>query len=461
MAPSALPTAPATNRGTGSAAGGCAGRGRLGRYAGRLGAVAALALLLGSSAGTGPERLADVALVTVPPMPRPGYLEPTVDPAFATPFVRVSDPGRVLLPGVVCAPSHCRHRYASTQAWNADQTLLILDKGCRGLCFLDGRNYRPLFQRDPGASCEWHPAEPDQMICVSETEIFRWSVRSDTRTTVFAPRDYGALSFGPKGNLTADGDRLVLRATDRAGVRVAFAYDLASGTKHPDIPLGRLEGENSYCTISPTGLYVFCFQRMPEGGHAAYVLSLDGEQVQHWAENHRPGHGDMTVDADGHDVYVGISKADPDKYRVIKRRLSDGAVTVLTPRGPAQHASLRSSGRPGWVFLTYGRTAGRAGRSGRLRLYGEIVALRVDGSGEVRRIVHTRTAGDGYLAEAHASPSPDGSQVIWASNWGDETGPVASYVARLSWPGEDGPERPARRDRRSLALGEPRTSRDP
>jgi len=34
---------------------------------------------------------------------------------------------------------------------------------------------------------------------------------------------------------------------------------------------------------------------------------------------------------------------------------------------------------------------------------------------------------------AGAGPSPDGSQVIWSSNWGQAGGPVADYVARVSW----------------------------
>ncbi len=66
--------------------------------------------------------------------------------------------------------------------------------------------------------------------------------------------------------------------------------------------------------------------------------------------------------------------------------------------------------------------------------YAEIVALRIDGSGALRRIVHTRSARADYWSEAHASPSPDGTQVVWASNWGRAGGPVAAYVARLSWP---------------------------
>jgi hypothetical protein len=408
--------------------------GRLRRLSARTLVCAALtALGVGTALAFG--GMTSVERVPTPETPVPAYLEPATDPVFGTDFVRITDPGRQMLPGVFCDPGYCRHRYSSTQAWNADQTLLVIQKGCPGLCFLDGQTYQPLFQRRPSGTCEWHPSDPAQMICVSKSAISRWLVRSNEQTTIYAPTEYGNLEFGPgKNNLSHDGNRLVVRAARASGELVAFAYDVGTATKYPDIQLDRLDGSNSWCTISPSGRYVFCYQEMPDRTDVAYIFSVDGAEVQHWPEHHRPGHGDMAIDRDGSDVYVGISKSEPDKYQVIKRRLSDGAVTVLTPRGSAQHASLRSIRRPGWVFLTYGGSYERVARRGVLPLYGEIVALRIDGSGEIRRIVHHRSTEHDYLSEAHGSPSPDGSQVIWASNWGQPGEPVAAYVARLSWP---------------------------
>jgi hypothetical protein len=142
----------------------------------------------------------------------------------------------------------------------------------------------------------------------------------------------------------------------------------------------------------------------------------------------------MTTDADGNDVYVGISKASPDKYHIIKRRLDDGAVTDLAPYGDGQHASIRNINRPGWVFVTYSGTyLGVAELLGGTAFYQEVIALRIDGSGELRRVIQTRNIKYDYWNESHASPSPDGSQIIWSSNWGYPGGPVADFVARLSW----------------------------
>ena len=204
------------------------------------------------------EKLVAARVVPTPVMRVPEYLRPTTDPVFGTPFVRVTDPGRQILTGVSCRPDYCRHRYSSAQAWNADQTLLVIANGCPGLCFLDGQTYQPAFQRSVDDECEWHPTDPALMICVSETEIYGWAVRSDARTTIFAPKEHRQLRFGPgKGNLSKDGSRLVVRAMNSAGEPVAFAYDIEAVRKYPDIALSNLAGRNSYCSIAPSGRHIF------------------------------------------------------------------------------------------------------------------------------------------------------------------------------------------------------------
>jgi hypothetical protein len=368
--------------------------------------------------------------------PYPAYLEPTTDAAFETPFTRVTDPGRQMLPGVACKPTYCTHRYSSSQAWNADQSLLVITNGCSGLCFLDGSSYVPLFHRTIPNECEWHPVDPALMICVASNEIYTWNPRSDLKTDRHVFPDYTHLQFGPyKGNPSTDGTKLVVRATDGLGELVAFAYDISARRKYPDINLSNLRGRNGYCGISPSGRYVFCANTTFDGTDTAYVFTIDGLQLQHWTDHHRPGHGDMTIDIDGNDVYVGISKASPDKWHIIKRRLDNGAVTDLAPSGEGQHASIRNINRPGWVFVTFtGIYPGPDQRPEQTPFYQEVIALRIDGSGEIRRLIQTRNVKYDYWSETHASPSPDGAQVIWSSNWGRPGGPVADFVARVSWP---------------------------
>jgi len=370
----------------------------------------------------------------------PDYLRATKDPASGTIFIRITKPG-ILGQGIVCGSKYCSHRYSSAQAWNADQSLLLIANGCGGMCFLDGRTYVPLFHRDRSTECEWHPRDPNLMICVDGRQISTWAPRTDHEDVVFASADYRDLQFGPyKGNPSRDGNRIAVRATRNDGKAVVFGYDLKLRQKFPDIDLAQLPGSTGACSISPLGTSILCSQELQNGNEPRFIFSIDGTLRQSWTEHHRPGHGDMTVDADGSEIYVGISKSDPDKYQVIKRRLADGKVTSLMKYGEAQHASLRSLDRPGWVFLSYGGTPSEVSKHQDWAPYAQqVIALRTDGSGEVRRIVNTQDAKFDYWSETHASPSPDGSQVVWSSNWGVPGGPVYDFVARVEWPWEPVP----------------------
>lgn len=400
--------------------------------------LAGALLLLAFQTAAGDEALSQGRIVPPVAMPLPDYLRVATDPAFGTSFTRVTQPGARLGAGIVCGPEHCRHRYSSAQAWNADQSLLVIVNGCNGLCFLDGRSYVPLFRRSRAGECEWHPRDPELMICVAGRAISTWAPRDNREWPIYVTDQYRNLQFGPyKGNPSWDGHRIAVRAVSAAGATVAFVYDLVMRRKFPDIELGRLPGQNNSCTVSPLGLHVLCTQTTPEGIDQAFVFTAEGALVQSWTEHHRPGHGDMTVDTDGSEVYVGISKSAPDKYQVIKRRLRDGLVTPLAPYGEAQHASLRAIQRPGWVFLTYGGNPDEvAGNPGWAPFARELIALRIDGSGDIRRIVQTHNAPHDYWNESQGSPSPDGTQIIWSSNWGEPGGPVSDFVARLHWPAE-------------------------
>ena len=398
--------------------------------------VGSLALVTAGAATVAGPLLGPV--IPTPPMPEPSYLQPVRDPAFGTIIVRISEPGRAMGASGRCGPQYCTHRYSTAQAWNADQSLLVLENGCGGGCFLDGRSYKPLFRRDMPNECEWHPVDPSAMICVADQAVYVWAPRTNRIESIIPLEGFRQAQFGPyKGNPSASGERIVVRAQDDRGREVAFAVDVTSGLLHPPIQLDTIPGTNNFCSISASGSYIVCGQELPEERETLHVFTAEGVPVQHWIEHHRPGHGDLTTDPNGDDVYVGISKSEPDLFHVIKRRLRDGLVTDLLPYGQISHASLRNTQRPGWAFLTFTGTredVEGTPQNGKASFYQEIVALRIDGSGELRRLLQTRNAQADYWSETHASPSPDGSRVIWSSNWGHAGGPVSDYVAEVSWP---------------------------
>lgn len=181
--------------------------------------------------------------------------------------------------------------------------------------------------------------------------------------------------------------------------------------KYPDIDLSAESKVNSI-SVSASGKFILA----NVNNDNAKIFDLDGAQIgKTWSEYGCPSHYDLTTDQNGDEVAVGVCKTG---YKgIVKRRLSDGEITVIFPMG-ASHTSARNINRPGWVYVT--------------GLYyapylNEVVAIKLDGK-EIERIAMIPNNKVDYVSEMHGSASPDGKKVIVASNWGDASGPVQSYI---------------------------------
>lgn len=362
----------------------------------------------------------------------PAYLETRTDEDFGSKVTRITgDPGTVIPVIDGTWGEVVRHGYSKEAVWNADQSLLLLrrNEAWPVFLFLDGTTYAPLFGRNdpPGVECRWHPERPDEMVWVNGDTLGFWNVREHTTEVIATFPGYSDLHIGPwEGNLSVEGKRIALAGT-KDGNQIAFAYDIAEKKKYPDLDLSGVTVD--WVSISYSGKFLVVNGRLEgDTGDQSQVYDLDGKKVgKPWLEYGRPSHYDLTVDENGEDIAVGVSKSKPDDGRVIKRRLSDGKVTVLTPSGYASHVSTRNTKRPGWAYATYQQ------RTKDWPPYvDEVVAIKLDGSMEVQRIAHMHTINVDYLSEAHACPSPDGKRVLWTGSWDDPKGrPLGVYVAEL------------------------------
>ena len=353
---------------------------------------------------------------------KPGYLETVIDPDFGTKITRVvGDPGTAIpVIGGTWQPV-ARHGYSKKPVWNADESLIFLEKhdGGRNPLFLDGETYEVLFYGGASATeHRWHPTDPDLMVLVTDHAVTTWNVRDDVITELFSLSGYRNFHLGPwEGNLSADGKWLAINAIRNADTtRVGFAVDLANGTKYPDLDISGFNVD--WISISATGKYMVLNGYIEGGDDQTQVYDLEGNKVGSlWSEYGRPSHYDLTVDENGDEVAVGVSKSSPDDGHVIKRRLTDGAVTVLTHGGYATHNSTRCLDRPGWAISSFSHR----GPGNWEPYYNEIVAVKLDGT-RVERLAHIRGLWKHYDNEAQPCPSPSGNRVIFSSDWdsGDE-----------------------------------------
>ena len=399
---------------------------------------------------------------SIPPASRPGYLVPTADPVFGTLVTRITndigtptDP----VPGVWGADA--RHVYGTQEPWNADQSLLILQNlegGSPSRLILDGSTYAPLFTPCPDAQLfdyRWHPARAHahELINVtSDGTLLEWfDIVDCVRTRAWSlpiAVNYGIGSGN--GNTSSDG-RFVALGNERG----MFVVDMDPQPPFPPWPASRIGPVYSFpacslsvsaplncaigsLSISPSGRYIDLkyssvadttadLHRIFDVDATTLAISpraMPDTSLRCGSFQSRPNgwvfplkHSDLASDPfDGNeDVLVG-GRACPGSGlgHVVKVRLRDGYVTALTDpsdEAPFSHVSARNTDRPGWVYASYFRAPGK-------RFNGEIIAVKLDGSGEVEEWVHYHSLTPGcYRCEAHPVPSRDGKRLLFASNW--------------------------------------------
>jgi hypothetical protein len=154
------------------------------------------------------------------------------------------------------------------------------------------------------------------------------------------------------------------------------------------------------------------------------------------------GHASIGQLPTGEDTWNGQTfdpgpNGDDDIGNLVVFKLDDGtSETIIGPKTgypypPDGHISAMAFGQPGWMVVsTFGDTSGK----GLLDL--EITVADTT-TGKVCRVGRHRSWGksnttlaEPYWAEAHAVPSPSGTRILFASDWGN--GPtVDAYVLEL------------------------------
>jgi hypothetical protein len=460
------------------------------------------------------QRTASTAIVTnpgtvftVPAVPRPSYMAPIVDPVFGTTVMRISDnEGRATAPVSGSWGYDSRHNYSKQEPWNSDASLYAIGNrspGTPSIIILDGTTLQPKFSPCTAVGLydyRWHPSKrhAKEMINVNSagTELSWIDVTTcmKTRTwTLPIKADYGIGSG--EGNPSNDG-RYVLIGNQNQMVVVDMdpqppyapypSKRIGPVYSFPPCSLGTAGCNIGNMTISPSGKYVCVkygnsvdttrdiirvYEVDPQTlALAPHAMASSSFRTGSFAA--RPNgwiaplkHYDVAFNPydNNEDVAVGgNSSVDSKLGNVVMVRLRDGKVTGLSdPSNEAafMHTSARNLDRPGWVYVSYYKQAGK-------RFSDEVVAVKMDGSKSVERLAHMHSATSGcYRCEQHPVPSPDGGRIIFASNWTVDCGSgcgssseikdymvITGSTVAVAGGGDDPPGRPARGGSGGLAL---------
>lgn len=371
------------------------------------------------------------------------YRQRFFDSRYATTIERVSgNPGTVIadMPDVDDDPAYWsdtpRHKYSSHQAWSADGRLLDL---FLGRVLLDATNFKPLHTNRPPAGSMYHlsPTSSDRIFVVDKTDQARvvsaWNPRNLKLTPLFELPDHHGLAFNTRTSPSYDGQVLGIKAIQNdSGEQVCLLVDLKEKKISHSVSFDKYEfktGKSKFrrCFTSASGKFMIVDgHKKSQQNNNAMFFDWHGNQIGRLPANDdvecTAGHADFGIDPGGDDVMVGVckrGKGDLSKKfggNTIAYRIRDGHITVVGP--PMGHTSCRNSARPGWCFgSSFGRETS------------EIVALKLDGS-RIEHIANTYTDGgkSPYLSEPHAVPSPDGTKVVFASDWNGHLDHAATFV---------------------------------
>lgn len=361
---------------------------------------------------------------------RPALHEKVDDKAFGVSILRVTEAAQVI--GV----SRLRHYYAKRAPFNADRSLAIMMASDGHHWLYDTKKWKPLSKVpvfSPRAEVHWHPTRPDIALAIDAgkddklTQVEWLNVRSGKRKPILDLRKEGFIhaSGMEEGNPDRDMRYYAVAGEYKGGKTAIAVVDLKKGKlvakrTVPD------KWVNDWVSVSPSGKYVVA---MGKKRSRVFDRKL---KLLHKLPAGSHGHGDLCLAKDGREamVFDGADLTLNGKRNINITWLDSGKTEIGVRIGwsATPHVSCRNLELPGWALVS---TQGRGRKSDYPNLNGEIFWLKLDGSGEIRRIAHHRSNRDkgGYFAEQHATSDPTGRWIMFASNWyGKE---VASYLIEL------------------------------
>jgi hypothetical protein len=362
----------------------------------------------------------DNADIASPPKPKKGVA--FADPAYKTCVTRATDHKADGVPGFA------REEYSRRQAFNADDSMILITATDGGWWVYDARTYQPihaLIGIAGDAESEWHPTNPDLLYYLprngSGMKLFEINVKTNVSRLVtdFAPRikklwptAYAAWTHD-YGSPSADGRYRALEVADEQwrGLGI-FTYDVVAdrilGTY--SLPPG---SPQPLPTMAPSGKYVLVTWGKEGGTTDRFTLDFKNRlRIAGKVE-----HSDVGIDANGDDTFLSVDyDSDGGPVYIVNVRTgkrTDLFRTYIAHSATAMHFSGKAFRRPGWFVLsTY-----HDGGGPKAWLHRKVMAVEMKANPRIVNLAHHHSVPNGYWTEPHATVNRDFTKVLFNSNW--------------------------------------------
>jgi hypothetical protein len=374
------------------------------------------------------------------PLAQPGLRQSYVDPQFGTTIRRITAAPVSTGDNAVIVPM-----YSTMQAWNADETYMILYDRTSGVGthnLYDGKSYQFL-QTLPIAATDieqvlWDPNDPDLLYYPSNYNALPnlMSYRVSTGAISVVRNFQSAPTNCPAGNwsillsLGSDPQYMSFGPGKLVGLQCgntkfiySITYDAVLGVTNYLSPNAPMVAPSGGVALLADSIYDYTLKLL-------YKLPLDNPYE----------HSNLGRSASGHDTFNGVAFDDPpdqigslvniDLWTGVKKVIVGPATGYPYPPSSTHFSSI-SKNNPGWVAVSIvGDPAGQG------VLDQELLLANTD-TGVVCRIGHDRTyagvvdgAKWGYWSEPHNVLSPSGTRVLFGSDWSNGNS-VDTYVVEL------------------------------
>jgi hypothetical protein len=346
---------------------------------------------------------------------KPDLGKTVTDPQFGTVIRRITAVGGS---GVI------KPVYSPTQAWNADESYMVLYEVGHGHLLYDGKTYayvRDLPIDPPDLEqVYWSTSDPDTLYWINGNVLTRYRVSTNENEALHT-------ITGCSGQVSADSHAWISWDSNTLGLYCestgkAFIYELDSGTAFAS------KAGSFAPSIAASGTRAYWGGKVVDRSLDA-VRTLDLGNVEE--------HCSLGALANGHDTYNLVQfdngPSGSEVGSLVTFDMTDGSSRVIV--GPATgypyppsgtHVSAPIYKRPGWVFVSIIGDLSGAGV-----LDQELLLADTNPGGEVCRIGHHRSQEQqDYWGEPHVSGSPSGTRALFASDWGGGLS-VDTYVVEL------------------------------